>query len=59
MESTVEPHAVTERVEERAPGRRPGLTELAGLDAGELASHLALALPGFGARPVSPFDSAI
>ncbi|MFE6744918.1 hypothetical protein ACFVGM_03615 [Kitasatospora purpeofusca] len=59
MEPTVQPHAVTEWTEERGPGQRPGLTELAALDAGELASHLALALPGVGARPVSPFDSAI
>ncbi|MFC5663625.1 hypothetical protein ACFP3U_11605 [Kitasatospora misakiensis] len=59
MDATVEPHVVTERTDGRVPAQRPGLAELAGLDAGELASRLELALSGLGARPVSPFDSAI
>ncbi|MFJ4092451.1 hypothetical protein ACIPYS_12795 [Kitasatospora sp. NPDC089913] len=59
MEPTAETYTVTERTEERLAGPRPGLAELAGLDAGVLASHLELALLGVGARPVSPFDSAI
>ncbi|MFB7674136.1 hypothetical protein ACFC26_22255 [Kitasatospora purpeofusca] len=59
MHSTVETEAAPERTEERGPGQRPGLAELAGLDAGELARRLELALPGAGARLVSPFNSAI
>ncbi|WP_328955535.1 hypothetical protein [Kitasatospora purpeofusca] len=59
MNSTVETDTAPERTEEHGPGQRPGLAELAGLDAGELTMRLELALPGAGARLVSPFNSAI
>ncbi|MEV6971879.1 hypothetical protein [Kitasatospora sp. NPDC093806] len=39
--------------------RRPALDELAELGAGELTRLLEQALPGVGARAVSPFNSSV
>ncbi|MFB6889497.1 hypothetical protein ACFCX4_09315 [Kitasatospora sp. NPDC056327] len=59
MEKTVAPHTVTERPARPGTGDRPALADLVRLDAGELTRRLELALPGAGARAVSPFNSSI